>query len=339
MTVEELNKQIKSGNLSPVYFFYGEEQYLLTHKIATIEKKLIPEGLEDFNRFHFDGKKTPVESVLEAVEQFPQMSEKKVVVVKNSGFFNLMTSKEYKRLEEAFRDLPPYTCLIFCEDDFDRKKEKNLKLVESAGGGVVQFAFLPVNRVELWIEERFTKAEKMIAPKDVSYMVRLCGQSLGKLEMQIQKVMNYLGERNKVTREDIDAVVDKSAEYRIYDMLDHVLSGRTQKAQEQLKFLKDTKEKPTMVIGLLMGKLSELLLCKLLNEDGLSSQEIGEYFDFRRPAFVMNKTIQESKRYGERYLKRMIRKGLSLDAAIKSGKMDGWTAAEVYLGELTKRAE
>lgn len=336
MTVEELNKQIKSGNFKPVYCFYGEEQYLLNHKIEAIEKKLIPPGFEDFNRFHFDGKKTDIELVLEAVEQFPQMSEKKVVVVKNSGFFNQTTSKEYKRIQEAVETLPPYTCLIFAEENFDKKKEKNLKVLESVGG-VVEFPYLPVNKVELWIEEQFSKQGKMIPPKEVSYMVRLCGQSLGKIKMQMQKLMNFLGERNKVTREDIDAVVDKSAEYRIYDMLDHVLAGRSQKAQEQLKYLKDTKEQPTMVLGLLMGKLSELLLCKLLKEDGLSPQEMTEYFDFRRPLFAVNKTIQESKRYGEAYLKRMIQKGLQYDADIKVGKIDGWTAAELYLAELTKK--
>ena len=336
MTLEELNKQIKSGIVKPVYCFYGEEHYLLNHKVEQIEKKLITPGFEDFNRFHFDGKKTDIEQVLEAVEQFPQMSEQKVVVVKNSGFFNQMTCKEYKRIQEAVGNLPPYTCLIFVEENFDKKKEKNLKFLETVGG-VVEFAYLPVNKVELWIEEQFTKEEKMIAPKEVSYMVRLCGQSLGNIRNQMQKLLNFLGERNKVTREDIDAVVDKSAEYRIYDMLDHVLSGRTQKVQEQLKYLKDTKEQPTMVLGLLMGKLSELLLCKLLKEDGLSPQEMTEYFDFRRPLFAVNKTIQESKRYGEAYLKRMIEKGVRYDTAIKSGKMDGWTATESYLAELIKK--
>ncbi len=336
MTVEELNKQIKSGNLKPVYFFYGEEQYLLANKVDAIEKKLIPPGFEDFNRFRFEGKKTEIEAVLEATEQFPQMAEKKMVIVKNSGFLNNATTREYKRLKEALADFPPYTCLIFVEDNFDKKKEKNLKIIEDVGD-VVAFDFLPINRVELWIEERFSKAEKMIAPKDVTYLVNLCGPSLGKLQLQLQKLMNYLGERNKVTREDIDAVVDKSVEYRIYDMMDHVLQGRAQKAQEQMKFLKDTKEQPTLILGLLMGKLSELLLCKLLKEDGLSPQEIGEYFDFRRPAFVVNKTIQESKRYGEPYLKRMLQRGLQLDADIKSGKIDGWTAAEVYLAELLKK--
>ena len=41
MKLEELNKQIKSGALKSLYFFYGEEQYLLKNKINAIEKKLI----------------------------------------------------------------------------------------------------------------------------------------------------------------------------------------------------------------------------------------------------------------------------------------------------------
>lgn len=336
MTAEELSKQIKSGKLKPIYFFYGEEEYLLSTMVKSIEKQLITPGFEDFNRFYFDGKKTDIEAVLEAAEQFPQMSDKKVVVVKNSGFFHQTTSKEYKRIQEAIKNLPPYTCLIFVEENFDKKKEKNLKILEGIGG-VVNFEFLPVNRMELWIEERITKAEKMIAPKDISYIVRLSGQSLGRIRMQLQKLLNYVGDRSKITREDIDAVVDQTAEYRIYDMLDHVLSGRNQKAQEQLKYLKDTKEQPTMVLGLLMGKLSELLLCKLLKEDGLSPQEMLEYFDFKRPMFAVNKTIQESKRYDESYLKKMIKKGLTYDADIKSGRMEGWTAAELYLAELTRK--
>lgn len=336
MTVEELNKQIKSGTLKPVYFFYGDEQYLLSHKVEAIRKKLISNGMEDFNYFRFEGKKTDIESVIEAVEQFPQMSEGKVVVVKNSGFFSNANSKEYKRIKEAAEDLPQYTCLIFIEENFDKKKEKNIKFIEEKGGTVV-FDYLPINKVEIWLEDKFSKEEKMIAPKEVSYMVRLCGQSLGKINMEFQKLLNYLGERNKVTREDIDAVVDKTVEYRVYDMLDNIMSGRSGLASTQMKYLKDSREQPTVVLGIMIGKLAELLMCKLLSESGVKPQDMVDYFDFRKPMFVVNKTIQESKRYGEPYLKRMIKKGLEYDVDIKNGRIDGWTAAELYLAELIKK--
>lgn len=230
MKIEDLNKQIKSGQLKTVYFFYGEEQYLLKHKLAAMEKKLITPGTEDFNYIVFEGKKTEIEQVIEAVETFPQMSERKIVLVKNSGFWNNGNGKEYKRLQAILPDLPIETCLIFVEDQFDKKKEKNLKTIEEYGG-VVEFAYLPINKVELWLEEKIRKEEKQIAPKELSYMVQLCGLSLGKIQMELDKLLNYLGERNKVTRADIDAVVAQSVEYRVYDMLDNIVAGHSGKGQ------------------------------------------------------------------------------------------------------------
>ena len=338
MTVEELNKQIKTGMFKPVYFFYGDEQYLLSHKVSAMEKKLVTKGMEDFNRLCFEGKKTDLEAVLEAAEQFPQMSDKKVVIVKNSGFFNQGNTREYKRLKEAVKDLPPYTCLIFIEEHFDKKKEKNVKFLEEYGG-VLSFDYLPVIRVEIWLEEKLRKEEKRIIPRDLTYMVRLCGQSLGKIQMEYEKLLNYLGDRTKITREDIDAVVDRTVEYRVYDMLDNITAGRSGKAREQLKYLRDAREQPTMVLGIMIGKLSELFMCKQLKDTGMPAQQMVDYFDFRRPLFAVNKTVEESKRYGEPYLKRMIKKGLAYDLDIKNGRLEGWTAAELYLAELTKRPE
>ncbi len=338
MTLEELNKQIKSDSLLPLYFFYGEEQHLLKAKLSAIEKKLVTPGTEAFNSFVFESKKLDIETIMETVEQFPQMSEKKLVVVKNSGIFQNANSREYKRLANAAIDLPKDTCLIFIEDTFDKKKEKNLKFVEEFGG-VVEFSYLPINKVELWLEEKFRKAEKIIAPKDLSYMVQVCGLSLGKLQIEFDKLLNYLGDRNKITRNDLDLMVSKTVEYRVYDMLGNIIAGKTEKAREQLKFLQDSKETPTVVLGFMMGKISELLLCKLLREAGLQAKDMVDYFDFRRPVFAINKTIDESKRYGEVYLKRMLQTGLLYDSKVKNGLMDGWAAAELYLAELTKQSE
>ena len=38
MDIKELDKQIKSGALGNLYFFYGEEQFLLENKIKSIKK-------------------------------------------------------------------------------------------------------------------------------------------------------------------------------------------------------------------------------------------------------------------------------------------------------------
>ena len=83
-----------------------------------------------------------------------------------------------------------------------------------------------------------------------------------------------------------------------------------------------------------MTQLSELLCCKLLKEDGLSSAEIRRCFDFPRPAFAVNNTITKSRDFDERYLKRMIDKGLYYDVECKSGKLPPWAAVEMCVAEL-----
>ena len=336
MNLDELNKIIRSGKLSGAYFFYGEEQFLLSKKVDAIIKKLIPDGMEVFNLFKFEDKKVTAAEILAAVDQFPQMSDRKVIIVKNTGLLNNAVLTDFKLIKEAVLHLADDTCLIFIEQDFDKKKIKNLSFIEECGG-ILNFEYMPINKLSVWIEELFKREDKTILDRDISYILRLCGQSMAKISKECEKLVNYVGERTKITREDIDLVVDKTVEYRTYDMLDNMIAGNGAKAHAQLKYLRDTREEPHYILGLMMSRLSELLMCKLLKEDGLSSAEISEYFDFKRPAFVVNKTIEDARRFGERYLKRMIDKGLFYDSECKQGRMTPWVAVEMYLAELTKK--
>lgn len=337
MTVDELNRAIKSCKVPKVLFFLGEEEYLLENKIKAIKHKLVPRDLYEFNYSVTDGK-VLADEVIAAAEMLPQCSDRRVVVVKNSGLFTNLKTNEFKRIKEYISDLPDYVCLIFWEAGFDPKKIKSLKFIEDAGG-VVNFEFMPVNKLEIWVERMLDKAEKRIIARDLSYFVRMSGRSMGKLEKECQKLILYMGEnRHKVTREDIDAVVDKSLEVQVYDIFNrNIISGRGDKAKEQLNTLKITNTSPTMVISVIIDQVYELLLCKLLKQDGMTAVDMLDYFDRRPPVFAVNKTIENSGGYGEGYLKRMVDRGLKYSMDIKTGKMDGWTAVELYVSELIKR--
>lgn len=336
MNSDELNKLIRNGNLSGAYFFYGEEQFLLSKKVEVIIKKLIPSGTEVFNLFKFEGKKVTASEIIAAIEQFPQMSDMKMIIVKDTALLNNAILNDFKLIRTSVEHIPNDTCLIFIEQDFDKKKLKNLKFIEEHGG-IVNFEYMPINKLSIWISEWFKKEGKAILDRDVSYILKLCGQSMAKISKECEKLINYIGKRTKITREDIDLVIDKTVEYRTYDMLDNMIAGNSAKAHEQLKYLRDTREEPLYILGLMMSRLSELLMCKLLKEDGLSASDIAEYFDFKRPIFVVNKTIEDSRRFGERYLKRMIDKGLFYDSECKQGRLSPWIAVEMYLAELIKK--
>lgn len=334
MTVTELNNRIKSKRIHGAYFFYGEEQYLLEEKIKTIKSKIITPGTEVFNVIKFSGKKVSAAEIIAALDRFPQMSEMKLIIVKDTGILNNAQLTDFKLIKSAVGTIASDTCIIFSENAFDKKKLKNLVFFENSGG-IIKFDYQPLNKLSVWISAFFEKNGKKISDSDTGYITELCGQSLAKLNTECKKLINYIGEREVVTREEIDAVVDKTVEYRTYDMLDNMIAGNSKKAYEQLKHLFDTREDPFYIMSLMMSRLSELLMCKLLKEDGLSNEQIGGYFDFKRPAFAVNKIVNESRSFSEAYLKKLIDKGLYYDIKCKQGLISPHSAAEMYLADIT----
>ena len=327
MTYDELNKLIRSGAVPRVLFFFGEEEFLLDNRIEAIKKKLAPGELSRFNCAYFDGK-TAADEIIAAAEMLPQGGDRRL-------FANLTTSG-FKSIKSYVAELPEYVCLIFRETGFDPKKEKSLKFIEDAGGGVVNFERMPVNKLEVWVEKTLEKAGKRILARDLSYFVRSSGPSMGKLDNECRKLILYMGEnRSNVTRADIDAVVDKSAEVKIYDIFSgSIIGGSGGKAMEQISSLKKENVRPTVVLSVILDGVYELLLCKLLKQDGLTAREMAEYFDRRVPMFAINKAIENGRRYGEGELKRFIDRGLKYSVDIKTGRIDGWNAVELYISEL-----
>ncbi len=337
MTVDELNKIIRSGAIPGALFFFGEERFMLENRLAAIKKKLLPSGLEEFNLAQFEGKATAAE-IIAAAEVLPQIGDRRLVIVKNSGLFANLTTSEFKAIKAYVPELPEYACLVFVESEFDPKKARSLKFIEDAGGGVVNFEYQPVNKLEVWVEKRLAKADKDIIARDLSYFVRIAGPSMAGLDKECRKLILYLGdERRRVTREDIDAVVPKSDEVRLYDIFGKLLAGGKSVglAREQLARLKAENASPTMVLSVLLDQVYELLLCKLLQQDGMTTAEMLGYFDRKVPLFAVNKALSNGRRFSERALKSLVRKGLGYFTEIKTGRIDGWDAVELYASEIT----
>ena len=336
MKADELKKIIKSGKLNGIFLLYGEEQHLLLERVDAMVKKLVPSGTEAFNLFKFDGKETTAADVLAAVDQFPQMSDMKIITVRESGMLNNANETNFKLIRELSEHFPADTCLVFIERSFDKKKLNNVSFIEKNGGGIVNFEPIPVNQLSIWLYDKFQSQGRQISDRDIIYLITICNQSYGKLCEEFKKLIDYTEGKNTITREDIDAIVEKSTEYTIYQFCDSIIAKNKKAAFEQLKYLKYSKEysDASFVLNQMMTRLYEILMCKQLNEEQLTYDEIRKYFERSVKTFVISKNIREGKSFDEEYLKKVIFKGLDYDYKIKQGLIDGWIATEMYLSEL-----
>ncbi len=336
MDIKDLDRQIKGKALGNLYFFYGEEQFLMENKVKAMKKALLDGDLAELNFAVIDEKKQALSRLEEELMSVPVMADKKMVVVKNSGLFGNAKLNDYKTLCELLGDVPEYLCLVFCEKEFDKKKEKNLAPIQQ-NGAIVKFDLLSPVQLERWLDKMFEDKGKSILPRDIGTMVKLCGQGMATLYNEANKLIAFVGEREKITAEDVEAVVSKSADARLFDVIDNIAQGRSQGVFDELAALNASGESPSAILSLLSGRMGELLMVKQLGYDNLSSDKISAYFEPKRPIFVVSKLAEQAKRFSEEYLAKMTLLGPEYTAAVRSGKLDKWVAVEMYAAELLKK--
>ncbi len=336
MEIKDLDKQIKSGTVGNLYFFYGEEQFLLENKIKSIKNTLLDVDFADLNYVQLEEKKLSISQLTDELMSVPVMSDKKMVVVKNSGIFSNAKLTQYKTVCEMISDIPEYMCVIFCEKEFDKKKEKNLEPFKKYGE-IVKFDLVSPVQLERWLEKLFDTAGKNILPRDINTMIRLAGQSMASLFNEYQKLVNFVGEREKITAEDIDAVVAKSADARIFDVIDNIATGKGQGVFDELEALRASGENPSTIMTLLTSRIGELLMVKQLCYDKLSADRISTYFEPKKPSFVVKRMIDAAKGFNEKYLADMLVLGTDYISQVRLGKLNSWIAVEMYAARLLER--
>ena len=72
--LSRLKAAIKSGSPERLYFFHGEEVFLLHHYLSELRKKTIDELTQDFNAHRFTQETFSVQAFSDAVEALPMMA-------------------------------------------------------------------------------------------------------------------------------------------------------------------------------------------------------------------------------------------------------------------------
>jgi len=266
----------------------------------------------------------------------PVMSDRKLLVVSNCGIFGNAKGKDFAEICEALSDLPEYITLIFTEVEFDKKKEKNLEIFKSKGE-IIKFDLLSPKQLELWLEKMFEERGKTILTRELSQMVSLCGQSMATVYTEFNKVLSFVGEREKITAEDIQSVVSKTVDARIFDIIDGIAENKTKNVFEEINALRASGENASMVLTLISTRMSELLLVKQLTAERTPDDKIAGYFEPRKHPFVIKKLTQQSRHFDENYLKKMTLKGINYAYAVRTGRLDKRIAVEMYVSELSAK--
>ena len=105
--LERLKRQIKNKEAGRLYFFFGEETFLLEYYLGQMKKLLLEELTESFNFHRFNGETFDLTEFGEAVENLPMMAEHTLVQVDDIDPFK-MNESDRDRMGAILSDIPDY---------------------------------------------------------------------------------------------------------------------------------------------------------------------------------------------------------------------------------------
>ncbi|NLX76846.1 MAG: DNA polymerase III subunit delta [Clostridiaceae bacterium] len=327
MSMKILNKQLKEKNIGKLYFFTGEEQYLVRHYVNEIVNTLLPENVKALNYNVFEEKVT-FRQVEDAVSMYPAFSERRVVVVRESDLFKSGEKQQY--YDEFFRSLPGYICLIFIQGRPD--KRTSLYKALKNNGLLVECDRQKADALTRWVIKVFASYNKKISESDAAFLVGLLEPDMTFMRLEIEKIACYMGEKTEVTRGIISDIVTRSAKTRVFDLIDAMSQRKMSDAIRIMDELTELKEPVPLIMAMIGRQFFTLLKAKKLKERKVPKEDMAKILGIM-PYFI-DKTMKQASNFSAEDLKRLAARCTDIDFAVKTGRIDGRLAIELLLMEI-----
>lgn len=326
MNFEGFKKIIKSGNLGKLYHFEGEESFLIDNCLALLYKKVVDEQMADFNYFVFTDRNLSLQAASDAIEAYPVLADKKLIVFKNAGLFS---SADKDGFAQLFSNVPDYACVIVCESGDKRSK---LYKFLSANGENVLFNFLGRSDLKSLITSKLSKSGKSMSDNDVAYIIETCGPEMNKIKIELEKLISYTGEKTEISRKDIDKLIVPPLSDRVFEMADAIVSKNGSAAFSVLSDLKALRESPVKILSIIAGTFTDMYRACLLNKADMSYNDKLDAMKLppnRR--FVAEKLLRKASSVDADFVRKTISLLRKADDDIKMGRMNDWAALEMVV--------
>lgn len=320
--MKNIQEDIKTGNFKRAYLLCGEEAYLKVQYKNKLLKALNPDD-DTMNFNHYEGRNIDVKELIDLCETLPFFADRRVVLLEDTGFFK----NKCDELADYMKELPDYLCLVFVEDEVD-KRSKMYKAVKSCGR-IGEFARQDEKTLMQWAAGILKREGKNITQRDMELLLTMTGIDMGNLRMELEKLITYTGDRNVVTRADIQEVCTTQTQNKIFDMVRAVTEKNQKRALDLYYDLLTLKEPPMRILFLLAKQFRQLLLVKEYTEEGVAQPEMASRLGV--PSFVVRNIASCARSYRISELRQAVTDFVDAEEAVKTGRLQDVLSVELLI--------
>ena len=320
-----VREDLRKGEFRRVYLLYGEEAYLRQALRQALRDAIV--GGDEMNFLYLEGKNTDPQAIIDAALTMPFFAERRLIMAENTGFFK----KDAGPLADFMAEIPETACIVFVEAEVD--KRNRLYKAVGANGLAEECGRQTRKQLEEWAAVGLARSGKKIARSTMSLFLDRAGEDMGNIRQELEKLITYTGERDVVTREDVEAITTQQISGKIFEMVEAIGMRQRERALALYYDLYALKEPPVRILFLIAQQMQSLLQVKDMQEKRMGKQAI-----MSRTGWWYSKAdslIQQAGRFREEELESFFARSMELSEAVRRGDLQDSLAVEMLIVDFT----
>ena len=335
--LQELKSALKAKDLGRLYFFHGEETFLLHHYLEQMKKQLLDPLTESFNFHRLNNETFDLRDFADAVENLPMMAENTLVQVDDIDPFK-MNESDRGKMAEILSDVPDYCTVVFTYITVPWKPDKRLKKLWEAveAGQIVEFAKQDQRDLIAWVTRHFAANQKRISSDLCLYLIEITGGTMTALKGEIDKICAYSGS-GEIRKSDIDAVTEPVLDAVVFQMTDLLSGGRYGEALLKLQQLFKMQQEPLAILGAMGTNFRRISTARILLDKGRTASDLQKLCGI--PDYPARKTMDAARRFSRSFCAMAAEQILETDYRIKTSFDDSERLLELLILRLAQEAK
>ena len=325
--MQTIRQDIKEKNFRPVYLIYGEEAFL--RKSLKNQLKEAISGDDTMNCTCFEGKEVSVSELIGLAETLPFFAENRLLIIENSGLFK----READALADYLPSMPESTQMVFVESEIDKRGRLFKKVKEL--GHPAEAARQPESALKTWIAGILKASGIRVTESTLNVLLTYTGDDMYMIRTEVEKLISYLGERQVLTAEDIEAVCTPQIVGRIFDMITAMSMKNQKRALELYYDLLALKEPPMRILFLIARQYNQLMQVKELSEQGADQGTIAKKAGLQ--PFIAGKMKTRARDFTVEELRSNLSACVDMEEAVKTGRMADGLAVELLIVRFSQK--
>jgi DNA polymerase-3 subunit delta len=314
--------RLAKGQPMPGILLLGQESYLRDLCRKAIIEAVVPENAREWGVARCDASEDEPSAILALAATPSLLAPRQVVFVRGIEAWEKLGENARDAL---LADLTAYfarpaasSMLIFEAESLDQRLKLWKLLSEEVLVVGLELPEEPVARARAAgaILMQMAKEAGVTLDKDAAEeLTELAGADLAAARTEITKLATYAGERKRITREDVEALVVSGRKYSVWELAEVFASRETSRAMTFLESLLREGEQPVQIVGAMAWMCRKLLEAQDLPAQTSKFQAAGR-LQMRPPMAEL--ALRESRRIPKQQLLEGLAALYEADSRLKS---------------------